>query len=227
VATVALAAFESPYPSGPGASQSPPRLVQINKDPPIPFPLRVSKVFADELCLRIVSEANLREISAPLFHAEIGGDSTAGIRRRFKTLERIGWLRVVSEKTGGKRRSAVERFYRATGPAIFDNESWTEVESVEPTKRWMTFKLLAEQVKEAILAGTFEARLDAHLSWSILRLDPQGWEKVATALDSLVTLILEEKAKAETRVSASDDEAFTMTTALLAFESPTDSTKAP
>src|ERR1044072_4899082 len=106
VATVALAAFESPPKSDSDSGLSAPRLVEVRKDPAVPFPLRVSKVFADELSLRIVTEANRREISVPVFHAEFGGDSIKGIRRRFKTLASIGWLDEVNQKTGGTRGSA-------------------------------------------------------------------------------------------------------------------------
>lgn len=228
VATVALAAFESPRPSDSGPGRALPRLVKVSKDPPVPLPLRVSKVFADELSLKIVTEANMREISAPLFHSEFGGDSIKGIRRRFKTLERIGWLEMVNQKTGGRRRSAVERFYRATGPAILDKEDWAEVpDSAKPTYSWTIFKLLADLVKEAILAGTFEARLDSHLSWSVLRLDQQGWERVTAEVDDRLAMVLEEKEEAEDRLAASGEPGFTMTAALLAFESPRDSAKEP
>jgi hypothetical protein len=228
LATLALAAFESPPQSDSDTDRITPRLVEVPKDPSVPFPVRVSKVFADELSLRIVTEANLREISVPLFHSKFGGDSIKGIRRRFKTLESTGWLEMVAQKTGGRRRSAVERFYRATGPAIFDQESWAEVpDSVKPTYSWTVFRLLSDLVKEAIQAGTFEARLDSHLSWSVLRLDQQGWETVTAAAESLLTLILEEKDNARDRIAVSGEEAFTMTTALLAFESPRDSSKEP
>ena len=228
VATVALAAFESPPKSDSDSGLSAPRLVEVRKDPAVPFPLRVSKVFADELSLRIVTEANRREISVPVFHAEFGGDSIKGIRRRFKTLASIGWLEQVNQKTGGRRRSAVERFYRATGPAMFDPEGWAEVpSSVKPTYSWTIFKMLAELVKEAIQAGTFEARLDSHLSWSVLRLDQQGWETIAAAAEAVLALILEEKDEARDRAAISGEETFPMTTALLAFESPKESAKEP
>jgi hypothetical protein len=228
VATVALAAFESPHPGGSDAGQLLPGLVDASKDLPVPFLLRVSKVFGDELCLRIVTEANRREISVPLFYLEQGGDSIEGIRRRFKTLERIGWLEVVGEKTGGRRRSAVERFYKAARPVMPDKESWGELPvSTEPTSGWTVFKTLSERVKEAVLAGTLEARLDSHLSWSILRLDQRGWEKVSAAIEELSAQIREEVDNAERRIAASGEDAFTMTTALLAFESPTDPNKEP
>lgn len=229
VATVALTAFESPTrPQSPGGEQVAPRLAQVHKEPAIPFMLRVSKAFADELCVKIVAEANLREISAPLFHAEFGGDSVEGIRRRFKKMESVGWLEQVNQKTGGRRRSAVEFFYKATGPAILDNESWAKVpDSIKPTYSWATFSTLADRVKEAILAGTFEARLDNHLSWSVLRLDQEGWEKVTTAVDALFALIFEEWDAAEARLAGSGEEPIMTTVGLAAFESPGKPVKEP
>lgn len=229
LATVALAAFESPtVPQSPGGVRVTPRLVQTDRDSPAPFPLRVSKVFADELCLKIVAEANLREISAPLFHAELGGDSVEAIRRRFKILERFDWVKRVNQKTGGSRRSAVEFFYKATGPAIYDKESWAEVSpSVKPTYSWTTFKQLAEKVKEAIVAGTFEARRDSHFSWSLLRLDQEGWEKVTAAVDALFALIFKEWEAAEVRIARSGEKPIRTTVGLAAFESPRQPVKEP
>jgi hypothetical protein len=229
LATVALTAFESPTrPRSLGDERVTPRLVETCKDSPVPFPLRVSKVFRDELCVKIVAEANLREISAPLFHAELGGDTVERIRRRFKVLEENEWLKKTEEKTGGKRRGAREHFYRATGPAIFDKEDWADVpNSIKPSYSWMIFKTLGEKVKEAILAGTFEARLDNHLSWSVLRLDQQGWEDVAAAIAALFALVLKEQEDAEDRIARSGEKPITTTIGLAAFESPKTATKEP
>jgi hypothetical protein len=229
VTTVALTAFEpARRAAASGGERVTPQLADIRKESPIPFPLRVSKVLADELCVKIVAEANLREMSAPLFHAEVGGDSAEGIRRRFKMLERVGWLKQVSQKTGGRRRSAIELFYKATGPAIFDREGWADVpDSIKPTYSWTVFKTLAEQVKKAILAGTFEARLDSHLSWSVLCLDQQGWENVTAAVDALFALVFEEWELAEARLAESGEQALSTTIGLAAFESPERAAKEP
>lgn len=225
LATVALAGFESPTREG---GRVGPSLVESRKDSPVPFPLRLSKVFADELCLKIVTEANLRDISVPMFHAEFGDDSVDGIRRRFKMLERVGWLTKVAEKTGGKRRGAVEHFYRATGPAVFDNGTWADVpDSIKTTYSWTTFDQLSEQVREAMRAGTFDSREDRHLTWSLLRLDQKGWAKVIGAVDALFALIFEEADRAEVRIGGSGEKPITMTVALAAFESPKDLVKAP
>lgn len=229
VATVALTAFESP--ARPPLAPSPrttPELVKALEEPRAPFTYRVSRVFADELSRKILAEANVREISAPLFHAEIGGGSIEVIRRCFKTLEKAGWLLQVREKTGGRRRAGRERFYRATGPAIFDNECWAVVpQSIQPGSSWEAFGRLADLVKEAIDAGTFEARPDRHFSWSVLRLDRQGWESIARGVDELLTFVLKEQDRAEARLARSRERPIPTTIGLGAFESPKSAVKEP
>ena len=229
LATVGMAVFESPIHPGLGDGRTTPLLAQVSKECPVPFTLRVSKAFADELCLKIIEEANRRAISAPLFHAEFGGDTVEGIRRRFKKMEDAGWLKRVGKETGGKRRSAVEFFYRATGPAIFDKEGWAVLpSSIKPVPAvWTTFLQLAEEVKEAIIAGTFEARLDNHFTWSLLRLDQEGWKKLTAAVDELLSLILKEWEAAESRMAGTGEKAITTTIALALFESPKTAIKEP
>jgi len=228
LATVALVGFESPA-GPPGRLEDPttPRLVEV-EDSAVPLSLRLAKVFADPVCLRIVAELNLREMSASQFHAEFGGASIEGIRRRFKMLAEIDWLMKTGEKTGGRRRGATENFYRATGPAVFGGDIWADLPaSLKSTFSWRTFEQLSDQIKEAIEAGTFEARPDDHFTWSLLRLDQQGWEKVIAAVDELFAFLFEEQKSAKRRIADSGEKPIKMTVALAAFESPQDSVKAP
>lgn len=225
LATVGLSGFESPMRDGERVG---PSLVEGEGHFSVPFPVRLSKVFADEICLKILTETNLRDMSAPQFRAEFGGDSVDGTRRRFKVLEENGWLTRVDVKTGGKRRGAKEHFYRATGSAIYDIDTWPDLpDSVKASLSWTTFEQLCEQVKEAMEAGTFDAREDRHMSWSLIRLDQRGWEKAIAAVDALFEYIFQEAEKAETRVAKSGEETILMTVALAVFESPSESAKAP
>jgi hypothetical protein len=227
LATIALAMFESP-PHARGAEDGLRSELVEGKCSPVPFPHRIAKVFADDVCLEIVAETNLQEMSARQFHEEVGGAPVEAIRRRFKMLSEIGWLSKVNEKRGGKRRGATENFYRATAPPILATQAWAEVpRSIKASYRWRTFEQLSDQVKEAIEAGTFEARTDNHLSWSLLRLDEQGWVNVATAVNALFAFILEAQEEAKVRMSRTGARPITTTLALAAFESPKDSVKAP
>jgi hypothetical protein len=222
-ASVVLTAFESPLK---GSSRVRPKLIEDIWDSLTPFPTRLSRVFADELCLKIVAELNLRDMSVSEFHREFGGGSRWSIGRRFKLLKELGWIRKAYEKKGGKRRGARERFYRATMPAIYDNASWSEIpDSERETDSQKTLKQLCEQVEKAMRAGTFDARKDRYLTWSLFRLDQRGWEKVIAGIEALFAFIFEEQARANERMAGSDDKPIRMTVALAAFESPKEPVK--
>jgi DNA-binding transcriptional ArsR family regulator len=227
LATVGLAVFESPTFNQSAENRLKLHLVE-GADSPVPFSRRLSKVFADELCLKIVAETNLRKMSVLQFHRKFGGTSVNGVHRRFKMLEEIGWLKEVNQKTGGRRRGAVERFFRATRPAVVKGEAWADIpDSIKTTSRWRTFRQLSSRVKEAIEAGTFEARTDSHLSWSLLRLDRLAWANVASQVTALSTLMREEQDAARLRVADSGEALLSVTVALAAFESPKDPNKEP
>jgi hypothetical protein len=228
LATISLAGFEIPGPDGEGeADRADASLVERDACP-VPFSRRISRVFADPVCLRIVAELNTREMSASGFHRELGGASRSGIHRRFKLLTELGWLTKVRDETGGRRRGATERFFRATGPLIIDNESWSEVpDSIKASYSWSTFERLSELFKEAMEAGTVDARPDRHLSWSLLLLDRRGWQNAIEALDSLFALIFEEQTAAKHRVAKSGERRIRTLVALAGFESPKDSARAP
>lgn len=227
LAIAGLTVFESPSRAA-GAIHTSPPCLEPGEESPVPFTRRLAKVFADELSLRILTEANLRPVSAPLLAREFGDVSAEKIRRRLKSLAALGWLNKVEEKTGGSRRGASEHFYRATGPAIFDNESWIDVpERDKAAFSWRTFEQLAEEVKKSVAAELFDARPDNHLTWTLLRLDQQGWENVIGAIEELFEFIFEEQKQAKERMKKSGEEPITTTVALLAFEATEDTTKAP
>jgi hypothetical protein len=221
-ATVALAAFDSPSRRRNRSGLLLPAIDAVDRPNPLPFTVRVAKVFADPLNLKIVTELNLREMSPTQFVDDFGGAPLAGIDRRFKLLTEIGWLTKVGEKTGGRRRGATENFYRAIGPAIFDSRSWSEVpDAIRVTFSWRIFEQLAEQVREAMDAGTFDTRPDRHHSWTPLILDQLGWEQVVVAVDALFHYLLEEQKAAKIRIAESGENLIIATVYLAAFESPT------
>ena len=206
-----------------GTAVEAPYVVEGLRDPVVSLPVRLSKVLADEVSMRIVEEGNAREISATQFHAEIGGASVAAIRRRFKKLADLALLTEVDARTGGRRRGATEKFYRATGPAIFAPPSgpWADIpESVDSTATWHRFEGLSAQIKEAMKRGIFDLREDSWLAWSLLQLDRQGWEAVMADLEALRRFASEEQARAKTRMAKSGESAVEMVLALAAFKSP-------
>jgi hypothetical protein len=193
-----------------------------------PFSLRMAKVFADPLRIQILAELNNREMSPKQFHGEFGGGSLPRVCRHFDLLAEYDWLYLTRTASGGKRRGAVEHFYRATGPAMFDESTWPEVPpALKNAFTWRTFQTYAERVKEAMVAGTIDARDDRHFTWTPFRFDQRGWENTIARVDALFEFLFEEQEEANLRMAESGEEPIPMTVALAAFESPKDTTKAP
>lgn len=223
-ADVFLIAFESPMQE---RERTGPSLAESRKDPLIPFPERLYPILADEACRQIVAQLNHREMSVTQFHREHGGGSVGGIRRRFKRLELIGWLTKVNEESGGRRRGATEHFYRATVPAIIDDGPWALPDSTKGANDWTAFELMGEKVREAIRAGTFDARVDRYVTWSLVSLDKKGWTNVIEGIEALSAFLVEEQERAKDRKAKSGEQPILMTIGLGALEAPNDSVKAP
>lgn len=236
LATVGMAAFESPRrdrgkrgrPARPKAPSHGIGSARTAAEAMLLFPAHVAKLFADPLALQILAETNDREISPKQFHGEFGGATLSNLSRRFKKLEKAGWLRLARKETGGKRRGAIEHFYQAVGPAILEHCAWSEVpEPLKATLAWKTFEQLREAAIAAIETGTFDTRPERHLTWSLLLLDQRGWEQIVAALDTFFATLSEAENSAELRLAESGEQPILATLALTAFESPKDSAKAP
>lgn len=220
-ATVGMAVFDSPRKHRNRSGLLLPVAAGDESAQATHFTVRIARVLSHPVNLKIVTELNLREMSASGFFDEFGGVSRSDVNRRFKLLTRDGWLSLVRAETGGKRRGATEHFYRATGPAIFDTTNWSQVpEKIRGTYSWHVFEQLAEQVREAMDAGTFDSRPDRHETWMPLVLDEVGWAQVVASIDSLFESLLQEQALAKMRLNESEDEPLIATSYLAAFESP-------
>ena len=185
------------------------------------FLTRLAVVFADPIRLKIVSELFMREMSPTQFYDTFGGGSLSQVARHFKRLAEQDWLRLVREASGGRRRGAVEHFYRAPELAIFDLETWALLpDSLRSEFSWRIFEQFAERVKEALEADTFDARSDRHFTWTPLVLDEQGRERVIAAVNTLFTSLFEEQNDARLRIAKSGETPMQATVGLTAFDSP-------
>jgi hypothetical protein len=223
---VLLIVFESSR----GGNQMEFPLVEIDKEPLIPFPERLAPVFADDVCFRIVSELNQRAMSVTQFHREFGGASHGGIRSRFRRLEKAGWLKKVGTETGGRRRGSSEHFYLATKPALVDDHAWRDPpESLRGTDRWKTFDHFCGKVLDSMRTGTFDSRLDRFVTLSFLDLDHEGVINVESRLESFVELLSNEQKRVEAgKTERSGEKGLVgVTVALAAFETPRALAKEP
>ena len=234
LATAAIAVFESPtwlwHTNG---QRSQPYLPALPGGPSAVinghsfFPM-FAKACSNPVDLLIIDELNRGEVSAKTPQETIESLNLAASDRRLKKLARNGWAGRVRQESGGRRRGGTEHFYRAVGPALLDNKSWLEIpDEIQQTISANTFEHLRTKVREAIAAGTFDARLDRHLTWSLIRLDQIGWERVVTVIDSFFESLLGEEAEARKRLRRSSEKPILATVGLAVFESPEDSTRLP
>lgn len=215
-ANVVQLAFDSPTS---GIKEATSKLA-VAVEPVTPLLLRAARIFVDELCMEIIEAANERAISAREFHAEFGGN-IGKIRQRFRKAADNGWLEEVEWKSGGRRRGATEKFYRATIPASAKAEKLLAdvPPSVASTKNWQSFERLHRFFLDAMKAETVDAHTDRCLAWSMLKLDQVGWENVVAELRELWTLLREEAKLAKTRMSETGERPMSLTFALASFTS--------
>jgi len=179
---------------------------------------RLMRAMAHPMRIQIVSEINKpgRTLSPSRF-AELIERPLSLVGYHFKELEKFECIELVEKRPV---RGATEHIYRASRRVLFDSDEWAQLPGIMKAGtagRALTDFLLAG--REAVEAGTFEARDDSHLSWTTIRVDERGWCKgsaiVAEALDQL--LALEEECAPRIEAGAEQLDA---TFGLGMFESP-------
>lgn len=223
-ADVFMIGFEMPLPGSESIG-----LDLVTRDEPLgQFHERLSPAIADDMCLRIVQELNLRPMSAARFHRAFGhefdGASYQSVLRRFKRLMKVGWLVRVAPPV---HQRSTEHFYRATIPEIHDNFLRPNLpDAANDPDRWRAFQQLCGDVKEAMQAGIFDARTDRTVAWAFLAFDRRAWGEVILELDALLDHIDDEQRRAAKRLKDSGESPIAMSIATAAYESPKEAPKA-
>lgn len=173
---VNLAAFEA---AGPDVN---PAMALPKADagsPSPPWPLRIGKVFTDDLNLAIVDELNHAALTPAQLHATLGGATSTTFLRKCKRLAKLGWAVDVDMKTGGKLHGANLYLFRAAAPNISEADIFKGVPaSARIGQSWDAIQPFIAASLSAIDAGTFNKRFDRHLSLSPLLVDEIGWTQV-------------------------------------------------
>jgi DNA-binding transcriptional ArsR family regulator len=198
-------------------------MFELSSDPnsKLPFLLRMSKLFADPIRVRILSELTMRPMSPKQFFAEFGGGSLSRVARHFKVLFDYDWVVLVEEKSGGQRRGGVEHFYRAVEPAVFEEDNWADLpEALQEMVTWQLFATYAEQFKEAMVARTIDARPERHITWSPALLDSVGWKRVLGKAMEFYNFISEEQEASNERTAETGEKPIPVLIAISVFETP-------
>jgi hypothetical protein len=195
---------------------------------------QLARALVDPLRARILVELNKRTMSSSEFANEFG-HPLPKISRKFRELAKFECIELVEERRGEGRRGGVERFFRATKPAMiaialqktrtggarFDDSSWAKLPpSVRTGFSGVIFETYLERVAQAMEAGTLDARGERHFTWTAHTYDQQAWEEIIERLDELFMRAQELETEAAIRMAESGATPIPVTVALAGFESP-------
>lgn len=182
---------------------------------------KLARALANPIRVTILGELTQRVMSGKEFADAFPQFTSRQVYGHFATLEELGCIEVVETKSGGKRRSATERFYRATDRAWFDKSSWARIPlSLREGATGQTLTNYFNRVSESIEAGIMDRRTDRHVSWTDVHFDQQAWEETIEELNEVLERIPARQADAALRLAASGEEPIRATVGLACFESP-------
>jgi hypothetical protein len=182
---------------------------------------RLAQVAGESLQLKVLSECILREMSPQTFHREVGTAKLARVVQAFELLVQYDWIEPT--RVDDSDPEEVETFYRAIDSLIVEDDVWRELP--DSTKALVTARIVESfsgRVKEAMKAGTIWARDDAHIIWTPLELDQQGWDALFEQIEEVFDSLVEQQRRACVRMAESGEEPIPTTVALFTFESPPD-----
>lgn len=162
--------------------------------------------------LSILNErvASPNEISKEL------GESVGHVSYHIKVLKECECIELVDT---APRRGAMEHYYRATARAFLSDDEWSRLpESIRPGMSASLLQTLMNDASEALKSGSFDRRVDRHMSWTPMIVDEQGWEDTTAALAELLERVMEIQAQSAERLAKAGEEGIPVSVAMLAFE---------
>lgn len=146
-------------------------------------------------------------------------DQTVGhVSYHIKVLKECECIELVDT---APRRGAMEHYYRATDRAFLNVSEWASLpSSVRPGLSASLLQNVVDDASSALTAGTFDKRVDRHLSWTPMILDEQGWGELKDGLMTMLEKVFEIQSSSAERLAAADATGIPVTVAMLGFEAP-------
>jgi hypothetical protein len=177
-----------------------------------------------ELRAQILILLNERTASRPEICKELGA-SFNQVRHAMEVLKKTNppLIELVCEKPV---RGTVEKFYRATTLAYVDPSEWPSVpDAIKPGMRGSLLDILVDDAVAAVKDGTFDSLPGAHMSWTPMILDEQGWEDLTAILFRALGEAIEVKEDSAERLLAEDAKGTSCTMSILGYPSANEDRK--
>lgn len=168
---------------------------------------------------RILGAAAQRDLSPSAFIREYGGE-ISNISRHFRQLAQWGYLEEVERKSGGPRRGGIEHVYRTVRRAHLDTPSSKGLSQlIREEFSDTTLADYLKQIRDSVVAGTFDEDVERHLSWVALELNRECFQELSGWLDDLLARMPELQQKARRQMEESGEEPIATTVGLASFRS--------
>lgn len=117
------------------------------------------------------------------------------------------------------RRGAMEHYYRATDRAFLDASEWASLpSSIRPGLSASLLQTVVNDASSALTSGTFDKRIDRHLSWTPMIIDEKGWDELRDRLEAALEDVLSIQAASAERLAKADQAGIPVTVAAMCFE---------
>lgn len=180
--------------------------------------VKLLKVLAHPVRLSILGALSCQDIISPAGYARASREDVSNVAYHFRNLTKGGCVEVVGTKPA---RGSTEHFYRRTRPAVFDDEMWPTLPPAAHVALSHTIVHdLFGRIRRAFKMGTFDARVDRHVTWTPMSVDRQGWDSLVSLLKSTFEQLDTISEESTERMATSGEESIEVTAALLGFESP-------
>lgn len=178
---------------------------------------RLAAAISHSLRVEILIECSRAPISPVEFFRRHGGTLTT-VAYHFRRLKELDCLTVVDEVP---RRGAHEHIYALTRRALLTDDDFAMLPpNIRGGFEAMIFAPFAERVEEAFQAQTLDRQPNHHLTWSPLRLDKEGFDRIMEKLGDVFEYLSVEQVAANERLARSGEQPIHTTLAMFGFESP-------
>ena len=158
---------------------------------------RLIKALGHPMRMRILMRLSQRTMSPNQLAQELE-ERLGSVSYHVRVLVDIGYLELVRTEP---RRGAVEHFYRAQARAFLSDADWGRLP--DKTRRALSDSVLQVMWRDiaiSVAMGTFDQRVDRHLSFTALVLDEEAWTQLKTELDRVLDLGLQLQAESAARL---------------------------
>jgi DNA-binding transcriptional ArsR family regulator len=146
------------------------------------------------------------------------GESVGHVSYHIKVLKECECIELVDT---APRRGAMEHYYRATDRAFLNAREWAALpDSIRPGLSASGLKTVFNDAASALVAGTFDKRIDRHLSWTPMIVDEQGWDELKVGLGGMLEKVLEIQSSSAERLAKADAAGIPVTVTMMGFEAP-------